>query len=143
MSHQDFRRCYEELMALETFEERFRYLQLHCQVGIDTFGFDRYMNQDFYRSKEWQRVRSFVITRDNGCDLGISERPIAGAIYVHHIVPITPQDIIDSSDCLLDPNNLICVSHETHNAIHYGDDSILHKYDVTERTPNDTSPWRQ
>ena len=132
---------YHELMSLKTFDERFKFLQLHGQVGFDTFGFDRYMNQDFYRSAEWKRVRAFVITRDNGCDLACPDRPIYGRIYIHHIVPITQEDIIYSTDKLLDPNNLICVSQETHNAIHYGDLSSISRNEIVERKPGDTSPW--
>lgn len=132
---------YEELMSLETFEERFKFLQMHQKVGEDTFGYDRYMNQMFYRSKEWQSIRSYVIARDCGLDLACADRPINGRIYVHHIKPLTKIDIELSTDLLLDPDNLISVSFETHNAIHYGDDSILNKYEINERSPNDTSPW--
>lgn len=130
-------------MTLNTFEDRFHYLQTHCKIGVDTFGFDRYLNQKFYNSVEWKRVRNFVIARDNGCDLGMPDRPIYGKICIHHINPIDQQDVINSSDKLFNPDNLICVSQETHNAIHYGDDSIVHKYDVVERSPNDTIPWRK
>lgn len=132
---------YEELMSLPTFEERFRYLQMHQKVGEDTFGYDRYMNQMFYRSKEWQNVRAYVIARDNGMDIACEDHPINGKVYVHHIIPLTKRDIELSTNLLLDPDNLISVSFETHNAIHYGDDSILNKYDINERSPNDTSPW--
>lgn len=132
---------YDELMSFNTFEERFKYLQTHQKIGEETFGFDRYLNQEFYKSVEWQRIRSFVIARDNGCDIGCIDRPIKGRIYVHHIIPLTKKDIELSTDILLDPNNLICVSMDTHNAIHYGDEKILHKYDMAERSPNDTSPW--
>ena len=128
-------------MSLETFEERFKFLQMHQKVGEDTFGYDRYMNQMFYRSKEWQSIRSYVIARDCGLDLACADRPINGRIYVHHIKPLTKIDIELSTDLLLDPDNLISVSFETQNAIHYGDDSILNKYDINERSPNDTSPW--
>lgn len=134
-------KSYSELQTLETFEERFRYLQTHSVIGVDTFGHGRYMNQKFYKSAEWKRIRNYVIVRDNGCDLGIPDRQILGTIYIHHINPITQDDIINSTEKLFDPENLICVSLETHNAIHYGDDSIVHKYDINERSPNDTSPW--
>lgn len=137
------RKSYEELITFETFEERFRYLQTHSKIGVDTFGFDRYLNQKFYNSVEWKRVRNFVIARDNGCDLGMQDRPIYGKICIHHINPIDQQDVVNASDKLFNPDNLICVSQETHNAIHYGDESIVHKYDVVERTPNDTIPWRK
>lgn len=132
---------YDELMSLDTFEKRFKYLQCNQRVGEDTFGYDRYLNQEFYKSREWQQVRNYVIARDNGCDLGVEGLPINGAIYVHHIIPLTKDDIIHSNDILLDPNNLICTSLETHNAIHYGDDSILNRNNIIERSPNDTSPW--
>lgn len=132
---------YGELMTLSTFEERFRYLQRHQKVGEESFGFDRYLNQNFYKSREWQNIRNYVIARDKGYDLGCEDRPIKGRIYVHHIIPLKKEDIELSTDILLDPNNLICVSHETHNAIHYGDDSILNKYYFEERCANDTSPW--
>lgn len=132
---------YNELMSLQTFDERFKCLQLNGRVGFDTFGYDRYMNQDFYRSVEWKRVRSFVITRDNGCDLACPDRPIIGRIYIHHIDPITQEDIIYSTDKLLDPNNLICVSQETHNAIHYGNLSSIPSNKIIERKPGDTTPW--
>lgn len=134
---------YGVLNSLQTFEERFNYLKLYGTVGFDTFGFDRYLNQNFYRSKEWKQIRSYVIVRDNGCDLGCPDRPIMGTIYIHHINPITPEDFEMGSDKLLDPDNLICVSFETHNALHYGDDSVVHKYDFAERSPNDTCPWRK
>lgn len=132
---------YEELMSIDSFDDRFRYLQMHQKVGEETFGFDRYLNQSFYKSREWQSIRSFVISRDNGYDMGCSDHPITGRIYVHHIIPLTKEDIELSTDRLLDPNNLISVSMDTHNAIHYGDEKILHKYDMADRSPNDTSPW--
>lgn len=132
---------YEELIGLQTFEERYNYLKLDGQVGFDTFGYDRYMNQDFYRSAEWKAVRNYVIARDNGCDLACSDRPIFGRIYVHHITPISQNDIIYSTEKLLDPNNLVCVSQETHNAIHYGSFENIPKNTIIERKPNDTCPW--
>lgn len=134
---------YSELQKLNTFEERFEYAKLDGQVGLDTFGFDRYMNQQFYRSKEWQDIRDKVIIRDNACDLGIPGREIRGRVYIHHLNPLTPEDIKESTDSLFDLDNLICVSQETHNAIHYGDDSILDKYKIIERTPKDTCPWKR
>ena len=118
-------RTYSELIRLPTFEERFRYLKLDGLVGKDTFGFDRYLNQEFYRSKEWKEVRDFVIVRDNGCDLGMDGYEIVGRIYIHHMNPITVNDIVHSSDFLLNPDYLICVSHNTHNAVHYGDEDLL------------------
>lgn len=134
-------RTYSELIQLPTFEERFRYLKLDGLVGKDTFGFDRYLNQEFYRSKEWKEVRDFVIVRDNGCDLGMDGYEIVGRIYIHHMNPITVNDIVHSSDFLLNPNYLICVSHNTHNAVHYGDEDLLVTAPV-ERRKNDTCPWR-
>ena len=136
-------RRYSELVTLDSFEERFNYLKLDNQVGMDTFGFDRYMNQQFYHSKEWEDIRDYVITRDNGCDLGIPGREIYGRIYIHHMNPLTKSDVEMSTENLLNPDYLICTSHETHNAIHYGDDSILHKNIIIERTPMDTCPWKK
>ena len=135
-------RTYSELMRLPTFEERFRYLKLDGLVGKDTFGFDRYLNQEFYRSKEWKEVRDFVIVRDNGCDLGVDGYEIVGRIYIHHMNPITVNDIVHSSDFLLNPDYLVCVSHNTHNAVHYGDEDLLVTAPV-ERRKNDTCPWKR
>lgn len=135
-------RTYSELMRLPTFEERFRYLKLDGLVGKDTFGFDRYLNQEFYRSKEWKEVRDFVIVRDNGCDLGMDGYEIVGRIYIHHMNPITVNDIVHSSDFLLNPDYLVCVSHNTHNAVHYGDEDLLVTAPV-ERRKNDTCPWKR
>lgn len=135
-------KTYSELTKLPTFKERYRYLRLTGRVGEDTFGFDRYLNQIFYRSAEWKRVRDLVIVRDNGCDLGIEDRVIYGKILIHHMNPITDKDILNATDILLNPEYLICVSHITHNAIHYGDENIL----ITEpivRTKNDTCPWKR
>lgn len=134
-------KTYSELIALPTFEERYEYLRLSGRVGEDTFGFDRYLNQNFYRSAEWRRIRDRVIVRDNGCDLGIDDRIIYGKILIHHMNPITDKDIFNLSDILLDPEYLICVSHNTHNAIHYGDGERLVK-DPIVRTKNDTCPWK-
>lgn len=134
-------RTYTEMMELPTFEERFRYLQLNGAVGQDTFGFDRYLNQTFYRSKEWKRIRDYVIVRDNGCDLASEGHEIYDRIYIHHMNPITVKDILHESEFLLNPDYLICVSHRTHNAIHYGDESLLYQGPI-ERTPNDTCPWK-
>lgn len=134
-------KCYSELVLLPTFEERFRYLCLDGVVGQETFGFDRYMNQYFYRSKEWRRVRDIVIARDAGCDLGIPGREIFGRVLIHHMNPIRPDDIRDRSDILLDPEYLITTVHETHQAIHYGDESLLITAPI-ERARNDTCPWK-
>ena len=134
-------KTYSELIALPTFEERYEYLRLNGRVGKDTFGFDRYLNQNFYRSAEWRRIRDRVIVRDNGCDLAIDDRIIYGKILIHHMNPITDKDLFNLSDILLDPEYLICVSHNTHNAIHYGDGERLVK-DPIIRTKNDTCPWK-
>lgn len=135
------KRCYSELIQLKTFTERFEYLKLSGEVGNPTFGYDRYFNQNFYHSSEWRRARSEVIVRDNGCDLGIPEYEIHGRIYIHHINPITKDDVLNLSENLLDPNNLICVAFDTHNAIHYGDQKTLPKVPI-DRAPGDTCPWR-
>lgn len=135
-------RTYSELITLPTFEERYRYLRLDGQVGSETFGFDRYLNQTFYRTdKEWLAVRDDVIIRDNGCDLGIPDREIGSRIIVHHMNPITKEDILKRTKYLLDPEYLICTIKRTHDAIHYGDENILLMGPV-ERTKNDTCPWR-
>ena len=134
-------RTYSELIALPTFEERFKYLQLNGQVGESTFGFDRYMNQVFYRSQKWKSIRDFVIIRDCGCDLGVEGYDIHGKIIIHHMNPLSMRDIETESDFLLNPDFLICTTHNTHNAIHYGDENLLVTAPV-ERTKNDTCPWR-
>lgn len=135
-------KCYSEMIKLPTFEERFKYLQLNGTVGAATFGFDRYLNQNFYRSAEWKRVRNEVIVRDNGCDLGMEDRMIHGRIYIHHMNPITEKDILYHSDAILDPEYLICVTHNTHNAIHYGDENLIITGPIV-RTKNDTCPWKR
>lgn len=135
-------RTYSELITIPTFEERFKYLQLGGLVGEETFGFDRYLNQNFYRSQEWKSIRDHVIIRDNGCDLAMDGYEIHGRIYIHHMNPITVQDIIKQSDYLLNPDFLITVTHYTHNAIHYGDESLLVTAPV-ERSRNDTCPWKK
>ena len=134
-------RTYSELIQLPTFEERFDYLRLDGVVGKDTFGFDRYLNQQFYRSSEWKRIRNQVIVRDNGCDLGIDDHEIHGRILIHHMNPISIEDLQHMSDLLMNLEYLICVSHRTHNAIHYGDESLIVTAPI-ERTQNDTCPWR-
>lgn len=135
-------RTYSELITLPTFEERYAYLRLNGKVGEETFGFDRYLNQQFYKSKEWRSIRDRVITRDNGCDLGIEGREIHSRVLIHHMNPITVDDILRRSDFLLNPEYLICVDKITHDAIHYSDDNLLIK-DPIERRKNDTCPWRQ
>ena len=134
-------KTYSELITLPTFEERFLYLQLNGSVGKDTFGFDRYLNQIFYRSKRWRSIRDQVIIRDNGCDLGMDGYEIYGNILIHHMNPITIEDIERESEFLLDPEYLITTTHKTHNAIHYGDVSLLPIMPI-ERSRNDTCPWR-
>lgn len=136
-------KSYSELSRLETFEERFNYLKLGGVVGRDTFGFDRIFNQKFYRSEEWKQARDFVIVRDNGCDLGIEGHEIFGnRIIIHHMNPISIDDIRHSTRNLLDPEYLITTIHRTHNAIHYGDENQLIKAPI-ERVRNDTCPWRR
>lgn len=134
-------KCYSELILLPTFQARYRYLRLSGAVGKETFGFDRYMNQFFYKSPEWKRVRDIVIARDGGCDLGIPGREIFRRPIIHHMNPISPEDIRDRKDFILDPEYLITTIHDTHLAIHYGDENLLLQEPV-ERRPNDTCPWR-
>ena len=135
-------RTYNELSKLKTFEERYEYLRLSAMVGDKTFGFDRYLNQSFYRSPEWKRVRREVIIRDNGCDLGIEDREIKTRIEIHHITPITLSDLENGSPLVYDMNNLICTSPSTHKAIHYGESNLITPSTPTIRKPNDTCPWR-
>lgn len=135
-------RTYSELIKLPTFKERFRYLKLNGKVAEETFGFDRYLNQQFYKSNEWLELRDYIIIRDCGCDLGIEDREIYKRIIIHHMNPITKYDIINRTDMLLNPEYLICTTKRTHDAIHYGDESILYDLPI-ERTKNDTCPWRR
>ena len=135
-------RTYSELIKIPTFEERYEYLRLGGKVGEETFGFDRYLNQIFYKSKEWLSIRNYVITRDGGCDLAIPDREIIGSrILIHHMNSITVDDILNRSDFLLNPEYLICTIKNTHDAIHYGDSELLYK-DPIVRSKNDTCPWR-
>lgn len=134
-------KSYSELSMLPTFQERYEYLRLQGVVGEETFGFDRYMNQFFYRSPEWKKVRDEVIVRDGGCDLGIPGREIFDRIIIHHMNPIRPEDIRNRSDLLLNPDFLIVTSHRTHQAIHYGDEGLLIKEEIV-RFKNDTCPWK-
>ena len=135
-------RTYEELSKLKTFEERYEYLKLDGSVGEETFGFDRYLNQKFYKyDPDWKKIRDEVIFRDNGCDLGIEGREINGLILVHHMNPITKDDILNRSEYLLNPNYLITTVKSTHDAIHYGSSDLLMK-DPVVRSKNDTCPWR-
>lgn len=136
-------RTYSELITLDTFEDRFLYLKLDGSIGQDTFGFDRYLNQLFYRSPEWKQIRKFVITRDMGCDLAILDHEIINQqIIIHHMNPLTKEDIINKSDYLLNPEYLICTTKRTHNAIHYGDERLLDPIIPIVRTKNDQCPWK-
>ena len=147
------RKTYSELCQYATFEDRFHYLQLHGKVGFDTFGFDRYLNQSFYQSREWRQFRDRIIVRDGGCDLGCKDHPIADItvsggkvsrtrITIHHINPLTKEDILEHREALFDPENVISVSDATHKAIHYGDESVL-RPTYEERRPGDTCLWRK
>lgn len=133
-------RSYSELRALSTFAERFRYLSLNGTVGDPTFGSERYVNQHFYRSRQWKQARNEVIARDLGCDLGIEGYEIYDRVYIHHMNPMTVDEIADGDDRILDPEYLICVTHRTHNAIHYGDESQIPR-EFVERHPGDTKLW--
>ena len=134
-------RTYSEVIKIPKFEDRFEYLKMQSYVGEQTFGSHRYLNQNFYRSEEWKRIRRDVIVRDNGCDLADPDRPIFGRVLIHHIEPITIDDILARKACVTDLENLICVSYETHNALHYGNLETLPK-GFAERKKNDTCPWR-
>lgn len=135
-------KCYSELITIPTFIERYRYLRLGGKVGEDTFGFDRYLNQIFYKDPEWLRIRDLVIIRDGGCDLAMPDREILSRILVHHINPITKEDIINRDPKLFDLENLISTVKNTHDAIHYGDENLL-IIEPIERSQNDTCPWRR
>lgn len=135
-------KTYSELIKLPTFIERYEYLRLGGAVGEETFGFDRYLNQLFYRSVEWKKIRDEVIIRDNGCDLAMDGHDIRGRIIIHHMNPITKTDILRRSEFLLNPEYLICTIKNTHDAIHYGDESLLITAPI-ERTKHDTCPWRR
>ena len=135
-------KSYHELSQLKTFEERYEYLKLSSLIGEKTFGYERYLNQGFYRSREWKEIRRQVILRDVGCDLGIEGRDIVDRIEIHHITPISLEDFENRSPLLLDMNNLICCSPNTHKAIHYGESNLITPSKPTIRRPNDTCPWR-
>lgn len=134
-------KSYSKMLTFPTLEERFRYLELKGSVGKDTFGYDRYLNQILYHSGEWKSFRNDIIIRDNGCDLACEGHEIHKRILVHHINPITVEDVLNRSPMVFDPENVVCVSHITHNAIHYGDENLLITAPV-ERSQNDTCPWR-
>lgn len=135
-------RTYSELISLPTFEERFRYLKLGGKLGESTFGFQRWLNQEFYHSPEWLSFRDKVILRDNGCDLGIAGHEIFGSALIHHLNPITYEDIVNRNACIFDLNNVICTQLITHNAIHYGDEKLIISAPI-QRSRNDTCPWRK
>lgn len=131
---------YSELIQIPTFIDRFRYLKLSASVGEETYGWDRYLNQTLYKSKEWRETRERIIIRDDGCDLAHPDYLIGGRILIHHLNPITKRDILDRNPLIFDPENLVCISHITHEAVHYGSEDLLMK-DFVERTPGDTNLW--
>lgn len=135
-------RTYTELISFNTFEDRFNYLKLSGEVGASTFGYERYLNQKFYHSPEWRKIRREIIIRDSGNDMGLNDYSIVGKIYIHHLNPIRTQDIVCSTAILMNPEFLICVSYDTHQAIHYGDIDLLNNNFIIERTKNDTCPWK-
>lgn len=136
-------RTYTDLVSIDSYLGRFEYLKLGGSIGAETFGFDRYLNQAFYQSPEWKRFRREIIIRDMGCDMAWKELETQGRfIVVHHLNPITPEDVLQRSVKLFDPENAVCVSEMTHKAIHYGDTSLLPSLKPLERSPNDTCPWR-
>lgn len=134
------KKSYSELIRISSFEDRYEYLRLNGIIGETTFGSDRYLNQAFYNSSNWRTLRSKIIVRDEGCDLAIPDRPIGGTIFIHHINPITLEMFENDDPCLYDEDNLVCVSRDTHTAIHYGDRSLLIP-DYTPRKPGDTTLW--
>lgn len=134
-------KTYSELISLPTFEDRFNYLKMYSNVGNETFGNERFINQRFYRSREWADIRNQIIIRDCGCDLAVKGCDIFGKIIIHHMNPIMLEDITEFSDFLVNPEYLVCVSHDTHNAIHFGTEKYSNKYE--ERRPNDLCPWKQ
>lgn len=135
-------RTYQELISIPTFEDRYKYCRVFGRVGEETFGFDRWLNQKFYSSPEWKELRRYVILRDEGNDMAHSDFPINGRIYVHHLNPIAKKDILERSEFALNPDFFVCVSYDTHQAIHYGDESLLPIFIIPERAPNDTCPWK-
>ena len=131
---------YSEMLRYDTLLDRYKYLRLNGRVGDDTFGHDRYLNQRFYQSREWKQIRNAVISRDEANDLALPDHLILGSVYVHHLNPLTPDEIVHGGEALFDMENLVCVSHATHNAIHYGDESLLPQ-PIVERRPGDTTLW--
>lgn len=143
MKNEHFIRSYSELIALPTLEERFNYLRVNSKVGFDKFGYERYLNQKFYHSIEWRRIRNEIIVRDNGCELGLEGYPINGPIYIHHMNPVEIEDLVDfKPEKILRPEVLVCCSFDMHQAIHYGEFRSKFR-DPIERTPNDTCPWKR
>ena len=136
-------KTYSELLSFDNFKDRYNYLKLNGKVGDETFGFERYLNQKFYKSKEWKDIRNFVILRDNGCDLGVNGCEIYGKIIIHHMNPVSSEDIVKRSDYLLNPEYLISTTILTHNAIHYGDYNSIENNFWTERNANDTCLWKK
>ncbi len=136
-------KCYSELIKIKTFTDRLRYLMQNGIVGDITFGGSRYLNQMLYKTEQWKRVKRQVIIRDNGCDLAHEDYPIVGSVYVHHIKPLTADDILKQRSCVFDLENLISTSFETHNLIHYGNEDGVKQFELPVRTPNDTCPWRR
>ena len=135
-------KSYLELIHIPTFQERYEYLKIGGRIGEETFGFDRHLNQTLYRSSEWKRFRRQIIIRDKGCDLGCEGYELYDKILIHHINQITIDDVLNRASCIFDPNNVICTSLNTHNAIHYGDSELLVTEPI-ERTKNDTCPWKK
>ena len=135
-------RHYSELITIDSFEDRYEYCRLSGRVGAETFGFDRYLNQMFYSSAEWKQFRQHILVRDNGLDLAHKDRPIIGRVFVHHLNPLSVEDLKFGGARLFDPENFVCVSFDTHQAIHYGDRTLLAPSDLVVRRPNDTVPWR-
>lgn len=137
-------RTYSELIQIPTFIERYRYLKLGGKIGEETFGWERAFNQRFYNSNEWRRFRNQIITRDLGCDLADPDHPFAASekIIIHHMNPITIKDLANHTEFLMDPEYVIATRHRTHNAIHFGDESLLTEFELIERRPNDTCPWK-
>ena len=136
-------KTYSELSSIDSYEERFNYLKCNSGIGIDTFGYDRYLNQAFYSSKEWKDFRHRIIVRDNGCDMGHPEHPISRAITIHHLNPITKEDVVNRSPCLFDPENVVCVSDLTHKLIHYGNQNGVKEININNRSKDDTCPWKK
>jgi len=134
-------RTYEELIRIPTYKERYEYLRCVGQVGMDTFGSDRYLNQILYQSNEWRTFRNKIVVRDDGCDMAYKDFPIRGKIIIHHLNPITAEQVLARDPVIFDPNNVVCVSFQTHNAIHYGDESQLVEETLTIRKPGDTKLW--